>query len=95
LFYTKKVIWSYEQEVRMIRELKNADKTVSVGNQIIFLFEVPKEAISEVILGYNCSDYHIELIKQSIYKDPDYSKVILKRVVFDSDGNMIFMDETR
>lgn len=47
-FFTKNDEWTYEQEWRILRFLKNADKTPAEN---IHLFAIPPSAIREVIIG--------------------------------------------
>lgn len=48
LFFTKTVKWAYEREWRMIKMLKSASEVI---NSDIHLFEVPNDAIKEVVFG--------------------------------------------
>ena len=50
--FSKALDWSYENEWRMIRPLKNADTVVSKSPFDIHLFRVPFEAITSVIVGH-------------------------------------------
>lgn len=51
VFLTKSSHWSYEAEWRMLLPLSGANKTVEVSDDVIYLFEVPKEAIRSIIFG--------------------------------------------
>ncbi len=52
---TKSLDWNYEQEVRVISTLNQADEITDKKPYNIHLFKVPLSAISEVILGVNIS----------------------------------------
>jgi hypothetical protein len=64
-FFTKIDDWSYEEEMRVMRKLENADikSTLSSGFDI-YLFNFPPEALLEIILGLRTP----ETLKQEIAK---------------------------
>lgn len=47
IFFTKSKDWSYEKEFRLIAELKDYDKK----NENMFLYKIPFETITEVVVG--------------------------------------------
>ena len=51
VMFTKSPDWQYEQEERMLFELKDATKVLDTIPYKIHLFQVPTDAISEVIIG--------------------------------------------
>lgn len=80
LFFTKNTSWSYEEEVRVMADLANADikPTASDG---VYLFNFPPEALLEVIFGIHTP----ENVKQAILKltSTKYPKVRLLEREFD------------
>ena len=49
--FTKSEDWKYEQEMRLVAMPTRADKTVATEREPILLFNFPKDAVYEVILG--------------------------------------------
>jgi len=92
LLFTKKPDWSYEQEVRMIRPLANADKVVDKPNHKVFLFRVPKTALKEVIFGIKCPDSVTEFIRNAIAADAGYVNVAFLRAEYDNNANLQFVN---
>ncbi len=88
LLYSKKSIWAYEQEVRIVRELRNRDEEKVVNGKRIHLFCFPKQDIREVIFGFNSPDDLIAEITRDIKADADYS-IAFKRAGYDASGNFV------
>lgn len=72
---TKSIDWRYEDEVRVIATLNSADESKKQLPFDIFLFKVPHEAISEIVMGVNISEEEKTIIEKfgvknqvSIYK---------------------------
>ena len=55
VFFTKATAWSYEKEWRMIKHLPTADELLIVDGKNVHLFNVPKEAIKDVLIGAKIS----------------------------------------
>jgi hypothetical protein len=55
VFFTKSPVWSYEKEWRMIKYLPSADEVQNVNDKPIHLFNVPADAIREVLIGAKTS----------------------------------------
>ena len=53
LFYCKSIDWKYEEEERLVRQLKKATKVIPTDPLDICLFTVPHSAITEIIYGVN------------------------------------------
>lgn len=53
----KRTDWAHEREWRLVRQLKNADKTIydEKLNSKICLFKAPLDAVLGIIIGPNCS----------------------------------------
>jgi hypothetical protein len=51
LFFSKFSDWKYEREVRIILPLDDCER-VSLDKNTLYLFQIPKEAISRVIMGW-------------------------------------------
>jgi hypothetical protein len=52
VWYTKSIDWAYEREWRFTRLIRQAAKTIRVGDADIPLYPFPKQAVKEVILGH-------------------------------------------
>ncbi|MEJ8827108.1 hypothetical protein WKW80_34830 [Variovorax humicola] len=55
VFFTKGTTWSYEKEWRMIKYLPTADEVQTIDGKKIHLFNVPVEAIKDVLIGAKTS----------------------------------------
>jgi hypothetical protein len=81
VFFTKARIWEYEKEWRIIKYLPQASEVVdgSEGKKIN-LFEVPPEAVKEVIFGWKMGSDRQEQVRQAlIERAPHVSR---KKVTF-------------
>lgn len=56
VMFTKSIDWKYEQEERMLFLLEKSKKVIDGNPCKIHLFEVPRDAVSEVIVGARASD---------------------------------------
>lgn len=82
IWYTKSSEWVYEQEWRFTRLLRMGKAQVTVEGVEIPLFEFPKEAVSEVILGCRASDILEGEIKQLLF-EPSYRSFKVLRAELD------------
>lgn len=55
VMFRKSTDWKYEQEERMLVPLKSAKKIIDGDPYKIFLFEVPLDAVSKIIIGARAS----------------------------------------
>ena len=55
VMFAKSVDWKYEQEERMLFLLENSKKVIDVEPYKIHLVEVPRDAISEIVVGARAS----------------------------------------
>lgn len=83
---TKSVDWRYENEVRVIATLNTALKSIKVEPFEIFLFSVPHDAISEIVMGVNISQEHEQLIR-SFCEENNFS--VFKTKISDIEFDMI------
>lgn len=74
LFLRKHPNWKDEQEWRMIRRLDECD-CHSPSNPLVYLFRVPREAITVVILGAQITAQNRELVQTQISSSPDLRHV--------------------
>ncbi|MDR6153208.1 hypothetical protein QF021_001297 [Acidovorax delafieldii] len=85
---TKSTHWSYEQEWRIDRPLKDADKILTInsnpnvrrddfGNPY-HLFKLPKNILRKIIIGARASKSNLAYIKKTIKADKDLSHVVIK-----------------
>ena len=92
MFLTKKMDWSHEAEWRMLDGLQYCDRTVP-GEKPIHLFEVPADAIREVIFGYQCSQSLREAMISQIRANADLQHVRLFTVELDLRSSSINLVE--
>lgn len=91
IFYSKTLPWAYEEEYRIIRELKNADKILTVNQKEIYLFRFPKEDVREVIVGNNSSNQLIQDIQGFNSKDFS-SKLRIRQARYNSNSGFELSD---
>jgi hypothetical protein len=81
VFFTKARSWEYEKEWRIIKYLPQASEVVDgPGGKKIYLFEVPPEAVKEVIFGSKISPDVQEQVEQELQVRAPH--VLRKRVSF-------------
>jgi hypothetical protein len=90
IMFSKSSDWEYEKEVRAIDMLKNADKTIEMKPYNLSLFNVPHEAVGEVVIGLRANDNLYESISQfgKTHSIPVYKAKVSKRS-FDIDRLMV------
>lgn len=65
LFFSKYLDWSYEQEVRVVLPLADCRKQkLSSGD--LFLYSLPIDCVSRVILGWNMEPASVALIMEAV-----------------------------
>lgn len=84
MFFTKSKDWEYEQEWRMIKPLKKADRIIELAEGNIHLFTLPPGCISGLILGEKMRSETRASIVNSVAKDIDYSHLTISEAVSDS-----------
>jgi hypothetical protein len=52
-FFTKSMEWSYEEEVRIFKRLKDADSVLATAAGPVHLFKIPPDCLRRVVLGAN------------------------------------------
>ena len=82
-FLYKSKHWEYENEWRMIRELKGADQVLSVESEEIHLFSFPAAALRCVVLGCRIED-QVEGKLRDILSEGRYAHVECYRAGIDS-----------
>ncbi len=82
-FLVKSTDWKYEEEWRMLMPTAKASKVVKEGEVDIFLYEVPKSAITKVILGCRASENLLESVKQLKQENKRLSHLQIEKMVLD------------
>jgi len=77
LFFTKSQAWDYEQEWRMIKGLKQADKILQNPNGNVYLFSIPPSCILSVILGQRMVPEIRQQVIEFVRTDKRYAHVSL------------------
>jgi hypothetical protein len=84
IFLVKSREWSYEREWRILRPLKDAQKTINVDGEDIHLFQLPADAITAVILGARASSILADQAASAIAASEQMSHVQLLKCSPDS-----------
>lgn len=79
VFLTKAIDWRYEKEWRIIKLLSDADKTLDLNNTKVHLFNIPSDAVCEIIIGCNANDDFTKEICNLVNQRTDLSHVKLKK----------------
>lgn len=69
--------WSYEEEVRLIREFRNAVAKIGAGENAVHLFALPKDAIRSVTIGMYAESDIEQRIRTILNRDSDLRSVKL------------------
>lgn len=81
IIFSKSSDWEYEKEVRAIDMLNNANKTIEMKPYNLSLFNVPHEAVGEIVIGLRASEDLCDAISQfgKTHSIPVYKAKISKR----------------
>ncbi|WP_081863147.1 DUF2971 domain-containing protein [Azospirillum argentinense] len=79
VLFTKSIDWSYECEWRMIAPLAHADKEPNQDNPLLYLFKVPADCITGVVIGARSAQILSDIIVRSIQSDAELSHVSVNR----------------
>ncbi len=83
-FLIKSNDWAYEEEWRMLMPTEFANKVVKAENGAdIFLYEIPKAAITKVILGCRASTTLIESIQYLRETEKDLAHLEIEKMTLD------------
>jgi hypothetical protein len=93
VFLVKSSHWSYEREWRIFRPLSDADKELTIPAGRLYLFQIPADAISGVILGARAPENLRQLLHDQVSNTPELSHVRLKSCYADSKEFAIRMRE--
>ena len=63
---TKALEWAYEQELRLLWPLEQADRTVDAGGQKVHLIEVPSTALRSVTIGCKASECFVKELLETV-----------------------------
>ena len=85
ILLTKAKEWSYEEEERSLRLLKNADQKIDGSRFDISLFRVPHSSVSEVIIGINASG---NLKEQAIIFGKKHKIYVYQAAISESSFNL-------
>jgi len=80
-FLVKSNDWKYEEEWRMLMPTAKANKVLKDDGVDVFLYEVPKVAITKVILGCRASENLLESVKQLKQENKDLSHLQIEKMV--------------
>ncbi len=77
MFFTKSQAWEYEEEWRMIKGLKRADRILENPTGSVYLFSIPASCISSVILGQRMVSEIRQQVIELVRTDKRYTHVSL------------------
>lgn len=77
LFLCKSEHWSYENEWRILKPLKDASSVVSLSNEDIHLFSFPQEAIKSITLGMRAPESLRVALRNELEDRPEFRAVEL------------------
>jgi hypothetical protein len=83
IFWVKSKHWEYEQEWRMIQTLRDCQKIIHSTPNDIYLFPIPKDCITSIILGCRISNDDKQAIFSFIKSDREYAHVKLIESIMD------------
>lgn len=92
LLVTKAASWEYEAEWRMLALLDDAERVIGDGDNAIYLFSFPIEAVSSVVLGARTPAWVRERVER-IIASSDGAHIKLKRAVFDVDNQAVTISD--
>lgn len=79
MLFTKSEVWEYEREMRLVAMPAKADKTIATDGEPVHLFNFPRDAVWEVILGARMQQRHKDEI--SAVMEELYPKATLTQAV--------------
>lgn len=85
LALTKALEWAYEQEVRWLWPLEQADKIVKAAWGEVHLITVPASALRSVTLGCKATDKLVEQVASDLRRNPEAVHVQIKRAHIDAE----------
>jgi hypothetical protein len=89
LLVTKGTRWAYEREWRMLVPVKDATRSLLIGEDTVHLFAFPPDALKGIILGAHAA-VAIETSLQSLLNDcPALRHVHLSRAMLDLDTRSV------
>ena len=80
-YFTKSIDWEYEQEWRLFADANDACMTVEAQDFPICLFDLPADAVTEIILGYRSRETLRDRISSVLSLNNKLQHVTLKRAV--------------
>lgn len=90
IFLTKSIDWAYEEEDRLLALLKLADIKNDEKPHPVYLFKIPFQAISEIILGHNApEDLRVDILAAGDRLGVPVYKTQISRLTFDIDRTPI------
>jgi hypothetical protein len=81
--------WAYEREWRMLAPLNDATRCVSVGNDFVYLFELPAQALLSVTIGARATGDFEAIVRNLCGASLPLAHVQVKRAVLDLDGQLV------
>ena len=89
LLVTKGTKWSYEREWRMLVPLRDATRSLKIGEDTVHLFAFPPEALKGIILGAHTTATLEASVRNLLNDRPELRHVHLSRALLDFDTRSV------
>jgi hypothetical protein len=89
LLVTKGTKWSYEREWRMLVPLRDATRSLKLGEDTVHLFAFPPEVLKGIILGAHATATLEASVRNLLNDRPELRHVQLSRVLLDFDTRSV------
>ncbi|MEN5313376.1 DUF2971 domain-containing protein [Pseudomonas koreensis] len=90
IFLTKSLDWAYEKEDRLLALLKDASKVIKEKPYDVYLFQIPFDAVTEIILGHKAPEsLRIDVIEAGKKLGVPVYKTQLSERSFDVDRSLL------
>jgi len=88
-YFTKSIDWEYEQEWRLFSDLNDVSETIETKELPIYLFDLPGDAIIEIIFGCRSSEKLKDRISSELSLNKKLQHVTLKRAAINEEQYML------
>jgi len=93
LFLVKSGHWAYEREWRILRPLRDAQRIIPGNPLPIHLFELPADALTEVIIGARATVNIRTRVVEAVRSRPSMGKVKVKQSIPDDDHFLLRFED--
>jgi hypothetical protein len=94
VFVTKGKQWAYEREWRMLAPLRDATRSLKVGEDVVYLYTFPSEALTAIVFGALATPTLEVRVRDALRSSPSLGHVHLSRAVLDLDNQRVRVSAT-